>query len=98
MIPVVIFYLHAVAAAYIFTKRWQEEGKAEAFLAVGFMAVVFFVGWSVATFVLKLFVEQQGLGRFFDRDAMSLTFLTMLEAALYYLYFKREERTKITPT
>jgi uncharacterized membrane protein YhdT len=94
MIPVFIFYLHVVAAVYVFTRRWQEEGYAEAFLAVGFMALVFFVGWSVATFIMKLFVGQAGFGKFFDRDAMSLTLLTAIEVGLYYLYFFGRKRKK----
>ena len=96
MVPVFIFYGHVVAAAYVFTKRWQEEGTAEAFLAVGFMALVFFVGWSVATFLLKLVVDQSGWGVFFDRDAMSLTLLMLIEAALYYAYFRRQGRKPAT--
>lgn len=92
MIPVFIFYIHVVAAAALFTKRWQEEGRVEAFLAVGFMALVFFVGWSVATFILKLFVAKEGLGIFFDRDAMSLTLLTLIESGLYYLYSVRKRK------
>lgn len=81
-----------VAAAYVFTKRWQDEGWVEAFLAVGFMVLVFFVGWSASTFLLKLFVDQAGLGPFFDRDAMSLVLLTLAEVAGYYLYFARKKK------
>lgn len=92
MIPLFVFYLHVVAATYVFTKRWQEENRAEAFLAVGFMALIFFVGWSVSTFILKLFVDQGGLGKFFDRDAMSLVLLTILETGLYSLYFTKRKR------
>lgn len=90
MIPLVVFYIHIVATAYIFTKRWQDEGKAEAFIAVGFMTVVFFVGWSVSTFILKLIIDQEGFGKLFDRDAMSLTLLALLEAGLYSMYFKKK--------
>ena len=90
MIPLLVFYIHIVAAAYVFTKRWQNENTAEAFIAVGFMTVVFFVGWTAATFILKLFVDQEGLGKLFDRDAMSLMLLTILEAGLYSMYFKKK--------
>lgn len=90
MIVLLIFYAHIVTAAYVFTKRWQEEDKREAFLAVGFMTLIFLVGWSVATFILKLFVEQEGLGKWFDRDAMSLVLLTLLEILLYSMYFKHK--------
>jgi len=92
MIPLVIFYIHIVAGVYVFTKRWQDDNTAEAFIAVGFMTVVFFVGWAVSTYVLKLFVNQEGFGNFFDRDAMSLTLLTFVEAGLYSMYGKKKRR------
>ncbi len=94
MIPLFIFYIHVVAATYVYVKRWQEEGKTEAFLAVGFMILIFFVGWSVSTFILKLLVDQRGLGEFFDRDAMSLVLLTILEAGLYVFYFRKKGRSE----
>lgn len=94
MIPLLVFYLHVVVASYMYAKRWQEEGKAEAFLAVGFMILIFFVGWSVSTVLLKFFVDQAGLGRFFDRDAMSLVLLTFLEVGLYLFYFKKRIETQ----
>lgn len=94
MIPIFIFYVHVIAGAYVFTKRWQDENTSEALLAVAFMAVVFLVGWSVSTFILKIFVDQTGLGKLFDRDAMSLTLLTILEAALYSLYYGRRRRKR----
>ena len=96
MIPLFVFYIHVVAAAYLYTKRWQVEGKAEAFLAVGFMVLIFFSGWSVSTFILKLVVGREGLGRFFDRDAMSLLLLTILEAGLYVFYFKKKEHRRLS--
>lgn len=93
MIPLFVFYIHVVAATYVYAKRWQEEGIIEAFLAVGFMILIFFVGWSVSTAVLKLLVDERGLGRFFDRDATSLVLLTILEVGLYVFYFKKKGRS-----
>jgi len=92
MISIFVFYVHIIAGAYVFTKRWQEENTAEALLAVAFMTVVFLVGWSLSTFILKIVVDQGGLGRLFDRDAMSLTLLTVLEVALYSLYYRKKRR------
>ena len=92
MITVFIFYIHVVIAVAIFTKRWQEAGTADAFLAVGFMALIFGVGWSVTTVFLKFFFERPGLAPWFDRDAMSLFLLTLVEAVFYWTYYKREQR------
>lgn len=90
MIPLLVFYVHIVGAAAAFTKRWQEEGLSEGFLVVFFMALIFFVGWAMASFIMRIFMDQAGLGPLFDRDAASLVLLTTGEAILYYFYFRKE--------
>ena len=57
-----------------------------------FMALIFFVGWSIASFIAKIFLDQEGFGVFFDRDAAALVLLTAGEAVLYYFYFRQESR------
>jgi len=96
MIPLLVFYVHIVATAAAFTKRWQDEGLAEAFLSVFFLALLFFVGWSMASFILKFFVDQDGFGPFMDRDAMSLLLLTAAEAVFYYFYLRDEANGSVT--
>ena len=66
----------------------QEEGPGAGTLAVAFMGIVFSVGWSISTFVLKFLVSEKGFGIYFNRDALSLTILTAGEAIFYYLYLK----------
>lgn len=90
MVPLLVFYVHVVAIAAMFTKRWQDEGLTEGILAVFFMGLIFFVGWSISSYILKFFMEQEGLGLFLDRDAASLLVLTAGEAVLYYYYFRGE--------
>jgi hypothetical protein len=90
MIPVLVFYAHVVGVAALFTKRWQEEGLVEGILAVAFMSLIFFVGWAMSSFVLKLFMAPKGLGIFLNRDAASLLVLTVGESVLYYFYFRDE--------
>lgn len=100
MIPLVVFYLHIVAMSAVFTKRYQEESVGEGILAVFFMALIFFVGWAMASFIMKLVMEPAGFGPWFNRDAASLVLLTMGEAVLYYFYFKDEkgqEKSERTP-
>ncbi len=89
MIPLVVFYIHVVALAAVFTKRWQEEGTGEGVLAVFFMALIFFVGWGISGFILKLLVDQAGFGPGLDRDALSLLLLTIVEGGFYYVFFFR---------
>jgi hypothetical protein len=97
VIPLLVFYLHIVAVATAFTKRWQEEGLTEGALAVFFMGLIFFVGWSMTSFVMKLVMSREGLGRFFDRDAASLLLLTLAEGVFYYFYLRDEGRRPAPP-
>jgi hypothetical protein len=94
MVPLFVFYIHVVGITAAFTKRWQEEGLSEAFLAVFFVGLIFFVGWSISSFLMKLVMDQNGVGQFLDRDAISLLLLTVAEAVFYYFYFKREPTGK----
>jgi hypothetical protein len=89
MIPLLVFYLHTVAAVWAFTKRFQEEGVKEGVLAVGFMAIIFSVGWTLTTALLQIVISPAGFGRGFDRDALSLLLLTSFEAVFYYYYLRK---------
>ncbi len=91
MITLIVFYIHIVAMAGAFTKRWQDEGTGEGFLALFFMALIFFVGWSMSSFIMKLLMPPEGLGPFFDRDAASLLLLTILESILYTFYLRNDK-------
>lgn len=92
MVELFVFYIHIVAVATMFTKRWQEENLSEGLLVVVFMVLIFFVGWSITTFLMKLLLEKEGPGMFFDRDAASLLLLTIGESILYYFYLRDEKK------
>lgn len=91
MIPLLVFYIHIVGATWAFTLRWQEDGAKEGFLAVAFMALIFFVGWSMSSFLLQLAWPDawNEPGRILDRDGASLLLLTASEAVLYYLLLRK---------
>jgi hypothetical protein len=91
MVPLLVFYVHIVAVTAAFTKRWQDEGLSEGLLAVFFMALIFFVGWSMTSFLAKLLMEPRGFGLFLDRDAISLLLLTAVEVIFYTFYLKSDE-------
>jgi hypothetical protein len=90
MVELIVFYLHVVMFTAVFTKRWQEEGLKEGILGVLFMMLIFFVGWSMASFLVKMAMPAGGLGKAFDNDAAALVFLTLGEAVFYYFYFKTD--------
>lgn len=91
MIELLVFYVHVVGFVAGFTKRWHEGGFVEGLLALLTMLLIFFVGWAMASFIVKFFMEAEGLGRFFNRDAAGLVLLTMGEAVFYYFYYREEK-------
>jgi hypothetical protein len=97
VIPLLVFYLHIVAVAGVYTRRWQEEGLAEGILAVFFMALIFFVGWSTASFLMKIVMPEAGAGKVLNRDSASLLLLTLAESVFYYFYLRGEERSSPPP-
>lgn len=94
MIPLMVFYVHIVGMAAAFTKRWQDEGLGEGFLTLFFMALIFFVGWSMSSFIMKIVMTPQGLGPLFDRDAASLVLLAGMEGVFYTLYLRGSDGGK----
>jgi hypothetical protein len=92
MIPLIIFYVHIVGICAAFTSEYQKEGIGSAFLSVGFVVLIFSVGWTISTFVLKYMMSEAGFGLWLNRDAISLLLLTIGEAIFYYNYFNEESK------
>ena len=92
MVPLFIFYLHLVGLTAAFTAEYQKEGTGAGLLNVGFFVLIFSVGWTISTFVLKHLVGAEGFGVWLDRDALSLLLLTAGEAVFLDFYFS-ERRT-----
>jgi hypothetical protein len=55
---------------------------------IGLIAVLFAVGWSIASVIAKAVMEPKGFGIHFDRDTFALTLLTIGEYLFYRLYYK----------
>jgi hypothetical protein len=88
MIISTIFFTHLIFALVIFTIKWQEEKLSTAFLNVGLIAILFAVGWTIASVIAKAIMEPKGLGLYFDRDTFALSLLTIGEYFFYRLYYK----------
>jgi predicted cation transporter len=86
MIIVIIFYLHVLAAVLAFTSRWQEEGLHGGFVVLGFMGLIFAVGWTMVGLVMH-YIAPRGIPKVIDADSMSLLLLIILEGVIYYFYF-----------
>ena len=92
MIPLLIFYIHIIGFTAAFTAEYQKEGLSHGILTVGFMALIFSVGWSISSFFLKYLMSQEGFTLWLNRDAFSLILLTIAEAFFYYFYFKENKK------
>ena len=88
MIISIIFFIHLIFSLVIFTIKWQEEKLSTAFLNIALIAILFAVGWSIASVIAKAVMEPKGLGIYFDRDTFALTLLTIGEYFFYRLYYK----------
>lgn len=88
MIISLIFFIHLLFSLVIFTIKWQEEKISTAFLNIALIAVLFAVGWSIASIIAKAVMEPKGLGIHFDRDTFALTLLTIGEYFFYRFYYK----------
>lgn len=95
MIEVILFYLHVVFFAFVFTKNFVEESLLSAFLSTIFVIVIFTVGWTFSAFVIGLFIPDAGLTRVLTKAAFSLGLLTLLESVFYKFYFSGKKQTKI---
>ncbi|CAN5671838.1 hypothetical protein BH10BAC5_BH10BAC5_14780 [soil metagenome] len=60
MIAVVLFYLHTIFAVYAFCKSYQDEGILQAFLNVGFIVILFSVGWTISDLLTGLIISENG--------------------------------------
>ncbi|MCL6100037.1 MAG: hypothetical protein M1391_15850 [Bacteroidetes bacterium] len=97
MISALIFSAHLIFILIIFTKKWQNESLASAFTNLALIIVLFAVGWSIATAVVKLFIDSKGFGIQFDADTISLTLLSTVEYFFYKFYY-HEDKTEQTVT
>lgn len=91
MISALIFAGHLVFMCVIFTKKWQDEKLSSAFINLALIIVLFAVGWSIATSVVKLIFDQKGFGIQFDADTISLTLLSIVEYFFYKFYYRDDK-------
>lgn len=94
MISAFIFFAHLMFVLYIFTKKWQDESLSAAFINVGLIIILFTVGWSITTSVIKIFFDARGLGLQFNADTMSLTLLSIIEFFFYKFYYGSSKTTE----
>lgn len=90
MITAIIFSAHIIFALVVFTKKWQDENLKSGFINLTLIGILFAVGWSISGIIAKLIMKPEGLGIYYDRDAFSLTMLSVAEYFFYKFYYKEE--------
>ena len=98
MVSAIIFAAHLIFIAVIFTKKWQDESIGSAFINLSLIIILFSVGWSVTTSLLKLFMDQKGFGIYYTSDDLSLTLLTIAEYLFYKVYYGKDKVVANTDT
>lgn len=88
MVIAIIFLLHLIFIGFVFYKRWKNDSLSSAFIDLLLIIIMFSIGWSLTTMISKLFWEPIGFGRYFNRDTISLTILTIGEFFFFRIYFK----------
>lgn len=91
MINAFIFFLHFIFVLYIFTKKWQDESISSSFINLALITLLFTVGWAISSSVTQLVINKKGFGIYFDRDAISLTLLSIVEYLFYRVYYFEEK-------
>ncbi len=88
MVIAFIFLIHIIFTGYVFYKKWKYDSSSSAFIDLVLIIIIFSVGWSVSTMIVKIFWEPEGFGKYFDRNTIALTLLTIGEFFFYRIYFK----------
>ncbi len=91
MISALILSAHLIFITIIFTKKWQEESLSAALINVALIIILFSVGWSISTTIVKIFFDEKGLGLHFNADTISLTLLSIVEFFFYRFYYKEQK-------
>jgi len=88
MVIAIIFLAHIIFVSFIFFGRLKRDNISSALIDIVLIIILFSVGWSISTMVCKLFWDPIGFGKYFDRDTISLSLLTITEYFFYRIYFK----------
>jgi hypothetical protein len=94
MIEVILFYMHIVFFAYVYAKNFVENNATGALLSTIFVVIIFTVGWTFTSFVIGMFIPDDGLNRILTKAAFSLGLLTLIEAVFYKFYYADVKKIK----
>jgi len=88
MVIALIFLIHIIFTIYVIHRKWKFDSVSSALIDLVLIIIIFSVGWSVTTMIVKLFWEPEGFGKFFNRDTIALFLLIVGEYFFYRVYYK----------
>lgn len=75
MIPVLVFFAHAIFAVWAFAKSFQTDGIVQAFLNVFFIVILFTVGWTISDLLVGFLVSDSGYEIMLPTGSVAMFFL-----------------------
>ncbi|MGK9367575.1 hypothetical protein ACSSWA_01585 [Melioribacter sp. Ez-97] len=87
MTAALLMALHLIFIAYIFVLKYQEESLATAFLNGALIIILFTVGWSISSSIVKIFFDSEGISLELNADTISLILLSIAEFFFYRFYY-----------
>ncbi|AFN75232.1 hypothetical protein MROS_2000 [Melioribacter roseus P3M-2] len=87
MTAALLMALHLIFIAYIFALKYQEESIGSAFLNVALIIILFTVGWSISSSIVKIFFDSEGISLELNADTISLILLSIAEFFFYRFYY-----------
>jgi len=84
LIPVIIFFAHAIFAVWAFAKSYQSDGIVQAFLNVFFIVVLFTVGWTISDLVVGFLISDAGYEVLLPSGSVSMFFLKITGFIVVY--------------
>jgi hypothetical protein len=77
LIPVLVFFAHAIFAVWAFAKSYQTDGIVQAFLNVFFIVILFTVGWTISDLLVGFIVSDVGYEILLPTNGLSMFFLKL---------------------
>lgn len=90
MINVFIFLAHFIFIIVVFVKTKKSDSLGGAINNTALIVIIFAVLWAISNFIVNMLMDTEGLGKFFDRDTISLSIVTMVEIVFYLKFYGKK--------
>lgn len=90
MINVFIFLAHFIFIVVVFVKTKRSDSLSGAINNAALIVIIFAVLWAISNFIVNMLMDTEGLGKFFDRDTISLSIVTVVEILFYVKFYGKK--------